>query len=138
MALIEAMERDDDAMPMGSSFIAYSRERIHEIANDPKNVVLKNDDEFIRVLEPMGYPGDVVDVVYPDGVEEICVEHSIAQIMVDGMGKAMLEKGTFTQEEYEEYLKDPWMENKDNRITDVNDGASAEVVPLFGNAGVEQ
>lgn len=116
LALIEAAESDVDFMPMGSSFIAYSRERIHEIASDPKNVVLDGSDEFVSALAPMGYPGDVIDVVYPDGVEEICVEMSIARAMVAGFGKRMLEKGTFTQEEYEAYLENPWMEHEDNRI----------------------
>ena len=138
LILIDDIERGDGVTSMGTSVISYSRRKIHEIVNDTSNLILEDHDPFKELLEPLGYLGDVVDVIYPDGVEELCVEESVAKIMIEAMGKAMLENGTFTQEEYEEYLKDPYMEKTEARIIVSDTGAGqqdGEIIPLFGEEG---
>lgn len=129
--LIADLERNDGAA-IGGSMMAYSRKRIHEIANDPQNLIIESTDPFTAILEPLGYSNDVLDVIYPDGVQETCVETSVAKIVIEAMGKAMLEKGTLTQEEYEDYIKDPYMENDDDiRITIEPEAHDpAEIVPF--------
>jgi hypothetical protein len=129
--LIADLERGDSAA-MGNSMMAYSRKRIHEIANDPQNLIIESADPFTAMLEPLGYSDDVFDVIYPDGVRETCVETSVAKIVIECIGKAMLEKGTFTQEEYEDYIKDPYMENDDDIRLAIEPEAQgpAEIVPF--------
>jgi len=135
LALIDSIDRKDGVTFMGSPMIAYSRKRIREIAKDKKNYIRKSDNGgFLDVLKPLGCDGDIVDVVYPDGTEELCIEESVADMMCEAMGRAMLENGTLTQEEYEEYIDDPFIydDEEDYKLEfDSTESNGDNVVPLF-------